>query len=192
MDIAFRPAVGSDIPYIKNSWLESYRNGDGVRGIPNTFYYHYEELLLRKTIPRCSNSNGLVIAYEHSHDMEYIDTIEADILGWICAEALETGLLVHYCYVRGFDSRRNKKIAGKTRDYRRQGIASALLEHVRTSLNTIHQPVYYTYRTNVCWDSKEGRDALEARNCTYLPYPKWTLTPHGWETGTPGNEKTVR
>jgi len=186
MNISFRPAVGSDIPYIKNSWLESYRNGDGVRGIPNKYYYHYEELLLRKSIPRCSNAGGLVVAYEHKPDMDWMDTVKADILGWICAEALETGLLVHYVYVRGFDNRRNKHIPSKTNDYRQMGIASSLLDHCRTTLNCLHQPVFYTYRTSVCWDSQRGRDALAARNCTYLPYPKWTLAPQDWETGTPG------
>lgn len=184
MNITFRPAVGSDIPYIKNSWLESYRNGDGVRGIPNSFYYHYEELLLRKTLPRCSNAGGLLVAYEHQPGMDWAETVEADILGWICCEPLKTGLLVHYTYVRGFDSRKNKKIQGKTANYRRRGIASELLQHCRVTLGCLDQPVYYTYRTPVCWETQSARDALAEKNCTYLPYPKWNLAPKGWETGT--------
>lgn len=200
MDISFRPAIPSDLPYIKNSWLESYRNGDGVRGIPNTFYFHYEELLLRKTLPRCSNAGGLLVAYEHQEGMEWADVIEADILGWICCEALKTGLLVHYVYVRGHDNRRNKKIAAKSGDFRGRGVASELLKRCQSDLGTKDQPVYYCYRTAACWETQRGRQALNDRDCVYLPYPKWNIPSTGcaqcgtpsWETGTPGNLKTVR
>lgn len=184
MEIAFRPAFGSDIAYIKNSWLESYRNGDGVRGIPNTFYYHYEELLIRKNMARCSNSHGLVIAYEHEPDLTMAEILKKDILGWICCEALEDSLLVHYVYTRGHDTGR---ASGK--NYRRQGIASALVEHCRAKYMVEDQPVYYTYRTSVCWQPRNARDVLKRFNAVYLPYPKWTLAPDGWETGKIGGAR---
>ena len=179
-NITFRPAVIKDLPYVKNSWLESFRNGDGVRGIPNTYYYHYEELALRKIIPRCSNSGGLIIAHEHDESDEYTDTLDRDILGWICSEALKTGLLVHYVYVRGFDG---KKRRTNGINWRRKGIATALLMEAQRKLNLTGAPVFYSYRTNVCWDTQEAREFLKEQRATYLPYPKFTLLPQNWETG---------
>lgn len=189
LEIAFRPAVGSDIAYIKNTWLESFRTtGDGIRGMPNSYFFHYENLMLRKTLPRCSNKGGLVVAYAFRPDMEFQETIEADILGWICAEPLEDergmdkSLFVHYVYTRGHDSRRNKNIEGQTGNYRRQGVATALLRHVQKTMMREGEPIFYSYRTSACWMKPEARETLKREGATYVKHMRFTLAPPGWDS----------
>jgi len=166
-----------DIKYIKNSWLESYRDGDGVRGVPNSFYYEYEQKLLKQTLPRCSNSGGVILAHEHFPEDDYTDCIERPILGWICGEALTTGLLVHYIYVRGH-AQKGKNYGGA---YRGRGIAASLLAQLAKSQGLEGEPVFYSYRTAVCWETQRAREAHKKFGATYVPYYKFSL--HDWDRG---------
>lgn len=177
LPIAFRPGVSADLSYIKNSWLESFRDGDGVRGIPNSFYYEYEQKILRKTLPRCSNSGGVIIAHEHFPEDEYLDCIERPILGWICAEALTTGLLVHYIYVRGHQQK-GKKYGGA---YRNRGIARSLLEEAQRKQGLEGEPVFYCYRTEPCWSTPRARELHKELKATYVEYYKYSMLPIDWQ-----------
>ena len=150
-----------------------------MRGIPNGQFYFHEERILRHIIPRCSNAGGVVIAHEHFPEDTFVDTVERDILGWICAEALEEGLLVHYVYVRGHQQR------GKHHGshFRRRGIATELLQNVQHRLGCEGQPVFYSYKTSVCWETPEARDTLRELGATYVMYLKFRFLPQGWADG---------
>ena len=181
LSIAFRPGVGADLKYIKNSWLESFRDGDGVRGVPNSFYYAYEQKIMKKTLPRCSNSGGVIIAHEHFPEDDFVATVERPILGWICAEALTTGLVVHFVYTRGFEQK-GKKYGGA---YRNRGIARSLLDEVQRKQGCEGMPIFYTHRTEVCWRTPKARELHKDLNATYVPYYKYSLLPTDWQ-GTDG------
>ena len=178
--IEFRPGVNSDIDYIKSTWLHSYRNGEGVKDVPNSVYYDYENRALVHIIPRCSNTGGVVVAHEAlPESASFADRVDAPILGYIVAEPLEGALLVHFCYVRGY-KRAGKKIGA---EYRQRGIATALLAEIQRRLRAESQPVLYTYRTEACWKYFGFRQKLKELGITYMPYLKYTLLPSGWETG---------
>lgn len=179
LHITFRPGVGSDVRYIKNTWLKSFRDGEGVKDVPNSVYYHYEEKILRHIIPRCSNSGGVIIAYEEDHVADYDHIIDRPILGYIVCEPFEGRLLVHMCYVRGYE-KAGKKDGQK---YRRQGIATELVKEAMRRFRTPTDSFFYTYRTKMCWKEYGFRQALKRAGAVYVLYPKFSLLPSGWETG---------
>jgi hypothetical protein len=177
--IAFRPAVGSDVRYLKHSWLKSFRDGEGVKDIPNSVYFFYEERILQHIIPRCSNQGGVIIAYENDFIDDWHHIVEKDILGYIVCEPFEDRLLVHMCYVRGYD----KEGKAKGKQYRRQGIGTALLEEAMRKFKCPTNTFFYTYRTKMCWEQYEFRKKLKERGAKYVLYPKFSLLPRAWETG---------
>src|SRR5688500_4505941 len=100
-NILVRPAKPSDIPLITSSWLKSFRGeeakgkgqtfrpgGFGSEGIPNRVFYYYHHKILEALIP---NSILLVACLESSPDT---------ILGWCCAQVVDTALVLHYVYVK--------------------------------------------------------------------------------------------
>lgn len=182
LTIAFRPGTNADVPYLKSTWLHSFRNGEGARDIPNTVYYKYEGAILTYVIPRCSNQGGVVVAYEdQGPDASWAQMVDADILGYIVAEEFEGMLLVHMTYVRGYN-KPGKKSGNK---YRRRGIATELLREVQRKLGLEGKKILYTYRTEMCWQAYAFRKALKRIDADYVLYPKYTLLPGGWETGMP-------
>lgn len=177
--ISFRPGIGEDVRYIKSSWLHSFRNGEGVKDIPNSVYFDYEEKILRYIIPRCSNVGGILIAYESDGTDEWRDVVDRPILGYIVCEPFEGALMVHMTYVRGYNQ------AGKKmgKQYRRLGIGTALLEAAQRKFGLETAPLIYTYRTKMCWSEYDFRQRLKDLGATYVFYPKYTLLPSDWETG---------
>lgn len=110
----------SDIPFVTNSWLKSYRDAFAVAGIPNRLYYYYHHKVLEHLLPR---SVVVVACSEDDSDQ---------ILGWIAAEMLENQVLViHYCYVKS--------------TFRGLGIASMLVDTLLKS--EAPSAVMYTHRT---------------------------------------------
>ncbi len=177
--LAFRPGVESDVRYLKNTWLHAFRDGEGAKDIPNSVYFHYEEKILRYIIPRCSNVGGVIVAYENDHVAEWDHIIDRPILGYIVAEPFEGRLLVHMCYVRGFD-KPGKRTGSK---YRKRGIGTALLQEAMRKFKTPTNEFMYTYRTKMCWHEFNFRQALKRARATYVLYPKYSLLPKNWETG---------
>lgn len=182
LTIHFRPACPKDVAYLKSTWLHSFRSGEGAKGCPNSVYYGYHDAILRHVIPRCSNANGILIAYEAlDPDASWGDKVDAPILGYIACEPLTDALLVHMVYVRGHD--RNKGPAVNTSSYRQRGIAKALLAEAQRTLFPEPMPVVFTHRTEACWKIYEFRKYLERIDAQYIPYLTYTLLPQGWETG---------
>jgi len=179
LQITFRPGVGSDIRYLKNTWLKSFRDGEGVKDIPNSVYYHYEEKVLRYIIPRCSNVGGVIIAYEEDFVDDWEHIVDRPILGYIVCESFEGRLLVHMTYVRGYE--KVGKVGGHK--YRRQGIATELVKEAMRRFKTPTDSFFYTYRTQMCWKEYDFRQKLKDVGATYVLYPKFSLLPNKWETG---------
>jgi len=179
LQITFRPGVEADVRYFKNTWMKSFRDGEGVKDVPNSVYYHYEEKILRYIIPRCSNTGGVIVAYEEDYVNEWQHIIDRPILGYIVCEPFEGRLLVHMTYVRGYD--KPGKVGGHK--YRRRGIATALLKEAMRRFKTPTDSFFYTYRTQMCWKEYDFRRALKDIGATYVLYPKFSLLPQNWETG---------
>lgn len=115
----FRKAVEDDIPFLTNSWLESYRHSPQIRGVPNSVYFYYHHKVLEELLTRCT---VLVCCYPDR---------PSQILGYICAELFDTALVVHYVYVK--------------KTFRKLGIGKSLVQEI---LNTEKPPaVLYTHKT---------------------------------------------
>lgn len=119
LPIVLRKGLARDVPFITSSWLRSFRDAPFVRGVPNNIFYYQHHKVLEHLIPR---SIVVVACSEDDPDL---------IVGWVCAELVDTALVVHYVYVK--------------HDYRRMGVAKALL----TFLVDAEKPpaVMYTHKT---------------------------------------------
>ena len=190
LNLSYRRAVGSDVAYIKATWMRGYRNGEGAKSIPNTFYYQYEDAILTHIIPRCSEAGGVLVAYETLPDGATTEEVlAAPIISYIVAEPLKQGLLVHMLYVRGHDRKGN----GQGSTYRQKGVAKAMLAEVDRRFDTQGDPKFYTYRTESCWKDPQTdhtarpthgfRDYLRRIDAAYVPYLRFSLLPQGWECG---------
>lgn len=111
-----RQAWPSDLPFVVDSWLNSYRMAPRARDMGDVYFAEQKAI-----VRRLCNDAGLVIACD-AEDPEAI-------LGWLCATNppnIEPDPVVHYVYVRA---------AG-----RRCGVARRLLEAFLT------HPCTYTHR----------------------------------------------
>lgn len=88
VEIAIRPVEPTDVNFVLNSWLQSYR--DSLRSISNYTYYPEQQRLIGALADRAK----LVVACDAE--------TPSFILGWACGEPLEVdgGLLLHYIYVK--------------------------------------------------------------------------------------------
>lgn len=123
--LAYRPAVATDLPFVIDSWVESYRTAHAAGPMPMPYYHEDMEKYVRWFLQRPG-----VRAYVAHHPGVSSDT-RADLYGFIVVEdgievptririgrKWEERLLpadcpfVHYCYVKAH--------------YRRNGIARGL------------------------------------------------------------------
>ena len=88
LPVQIRRATRRDVPLITSSWLKSFRDGYMVRGIPNNTYYYNHHKILEALLPR-----GIVLVACNEEDPN-------QILGWCCAEVVDTALVIHYIYVK--------------------------------------------------------------------------------------------
>lgn len=146
LPIQVRGAAKTDIPFITSSWLRSYRDGYLVRAIPNTVYYYQHHKILEHLLPR---SIVLVACNEQDPDQ---------ILGWICAEVIDTALVVHYVYTK--------------QPFRKFGIAKRLVD----LLQETEQPpaVMVTHNTQM------ARPIIKAKKWIYNPYLLFSTLPADW------------
>lgn len=126
-EVQIRQAKKSDIPFITNSWLHSFRNGPFVRGCPNRVYYYYQHKILEELLPR-----GVVLVVCNAQDPD-------QILGWCCAETFKSALVLHYIYIK--HPFRGWKLANK--------LINFLLEAEKPPA------VFYTHKTRAMYGVEE-------------------------------------
>ncbi len=87
--IDFRSATTSDVPFLLDSWMKSWRTTKWAGCIRNDMYYEVQ----RSTI------EGLI-----ARGAEFIIACSAknpdNILGWICHEPGQQATVIHYLYVK--------------------------------------------------------------------------------------------
>lgn len=88
IDTHIRPAQETDIPFILNSWLKSFRMGTFNVNVANTIYFTEQHKLVEKILKRST----VLIACE-SNDV-------ANIYGYIVFEKIEGILTIHYMYIK--------------------------------------------------------------------------------------------
>jgi hypothetical protein len=86
--IAIREFTSSDIGFVFNSWLKSFRSSYFAKGIPNSVYFSGHHKLIEHLI----QNSRVVIACDPA------DT--KNIYGYICASTVQGILVVHYVYVK--------------------------------------------------------------------------------------------
>lgn len=108
-DVAFRPAGQADVPFVLNSWLQSYARAPLALAVPREAYWRGHHDLVLAILGRCETT---VACAPSDPDA---------IMGW--ATTWAGG--VHYVYVKF--------------PYRRLGIARRLLEHLPERSRYTHQ-----------------------------------------------------
>jgi len=148
LPIELRRARKSDIPFITSSWLKSNRYGYLPQSIPNTVYYHQHHKILEEVIPR----SVVLVACNHEDPDQ--------ILGWMCAEVVDTAMVIHYVYIK--------------KTFRKFGLAKRLVE---TMAEVEKPPAFMCTHSN-----REVRDIVERHKIIYNPYLLFDKLPEGWST----------
>jgi hypothetical protein len=165
-EVIVRKGEDEDVAFITNSWLSNFRDADMVRHVPNRFYYHYHHKLLEEIIPK----SAVRVACNIERPSQ--------ILGWICAQAVDNALVVHFCYVK--------------LPFRRFGVAKMLLKSMQDDYGL--QTVFYTHKTHMCVPRSEEKqkelgpgfyDKIKAAGFIYNPYLLWMPVRYAWETSKP-------
>ena len=146
LPVEIRRARKADIPFITSSWLKSNRYGYMVQSVPNTVYYHQHHKVLEQIIPR----SVVLVACNHEDPDQ--------ILGWMCAEVVDTAMVVHYVYVK--------------KSFRRFGLAKRLID---TMAKVEDPPAFMATHSN-----RDIRDTLERHNVIYNPYLLFAKLPDNW------------
>jgi len=102
--LLIRTAQRADASFIIHSWLTSFREGDWVEGVPNQVYFHAHHKVVESILTRAT---VLVLCLPDAPEVMF---------GWICVEACENGLIIHYLYVKN--------------EFRKNRLASKLLNEV--------------------------------------------------------------
>lgn len=152
-DLVLRAAKLSDINFLTSSWLRSYRNAPAVSGVPNSTYYYYHHKVLEELLTRCT---VMVACFPDRPDQ---------ILGYVCAEKFDAGLVIHYLYVK--------------KTFRNFGIARKLVDH----LVEAEKPpkILYTHKTR---DMFPIERKLRDNGWEFHPYLLWVSLPERWEADT--------
>ena len=89
-DIAFRKATPEDVPFIMNSWLNSWKKSPWAGVIRNNHYYAETRGVIEDLVGRGATFE---VACRTSRPDR--------IVGWICTEQTPAGeAVVHYLYVK--------------------------------------------------------------------------------------------
>lgn len=87
--VLFRAANTTDLPFILDSWLSSFRQSYHVRGLEGPVYYNEQRRVAETLLQRAT----VLVAC----DPESPTTI----WGWAIGEEVDSFLVVHFVYVRG-------------------------------------------------------------------------------------------
>ena len=116
--LRIRDATETDVNFIFNSWLKSYRDSEFAKHIANEIYFAEHH----KLVERLLKTNNVSVACDQS-DPDHI-------YGFICAGHTDGIFTVHYLYVK--------------HTFRRFGIATALLDNLGHNKSSIG---IYTHHT---------------------------------------------
>lgn len=136
-----RTVQPSDIPFLFNSWLKSYRDSPMVKSIPNTTYYNAHHTIIERLL----KSPG-AIAYIACNP-EDPDQIYAYIVGeyW-----QDVATVIHWIYCK--------------HPFRSNGIGSALIAKLLDRIVAPGHITYYSHRV------KNTEKLLGERQYTFNPY----------------------
>ncbi len=155
----------SDIKFITNSWLKSYRDSHTVKGCPNDLYYRYQHKVIDALLP---TSGVLVLC----------DSVDDDfILGYVVYQRVEGMVLLHWLYIKHPFRRRHLakdliKLVLKA-EAREDGTPPAVVfTHKTKGVNEI----LHHYRVA----GREEAHKDELAPWVYDPYKLWLLLPEGW------------
>ena len=146
LPVEIRRARKSDIPFITSSWLKSNRYGYFAQSVPNTVYYHKHHKILEEIIPE----SVVRVACNHEDPDQ--------ILGWMCADVVDTAMVIHYVYVK--------------KSFRKFGLATRL---VKTMADVEKPPAFICTHSN-----RDVRDIIEKKEIIYNPYLLCDSLPEGW------------
>jgi GNAT superfamily N-acetyltransferase len=119
--VSLREAVGTDIPFITNSWLKTFADSDHARRIDRDTYFSEQTRRMMRLLARST----VIVAVDPSD--------AGNILGYVVAEKSlkrHGGVDLHWVYVRGA--------------FRRLGVMGVLLNAVGARRGTTH----YTHQTD--------------------------------------------
>lgn len=88
LPIDILPPEDKDIPFIRDSWLKSYRDSEWVAGIPSDIFYRSHGAIVGELL-----YNSIIKTARWSKDHN-------QIYGWIAAEKYKDALVIHYVYVK--------------------------------------------------------------------------------------------
>jgi hypothetical protein len=76
LEVKLRELEASDIPFVYNSWLHSYRSSPAVRNIPNSVYYAEHHAVIERIL-----ASGRLISFVEC------DVVDPQVLyGYVVAE----------------------------------------------------------------------------------------------------------
>lgn len=165
LPVRLRHAERSDLHLILNSWLESFRKADLIKGVPNRVYFPTHHKILDQLLQRCA-----VIVMCSDEDPKHI-------LGWCCAELMDNALVIHYTYVK------NK--------FRKMGLAKRMWKRMIESEPQRPAAIIATHRTpagaavikNYIESVKEMSEDERAKwdfPVIYNPYLLFMTLPEDW------------
>ena len=85
LQISLRPGTADDLPYVHNTWLNSYQNSNIGHALGHDYRRVWQGVLR-------SCLEGATVLIAHRADEPSL------IIGWICLDPLEA--LIHFAYVR--------------------------------------------------------------------------------------------
>jgi hypothetical protein len=109
MPIAIRNGLEGDVPFIFNSWLNSFRKGSFTRFVDNKIYFTEQHKLIERLLKRCEVK------------MACDPNDPSSICGYMVYERVEGILCVHYAYTK--------------QTFRGMGICRQLLKNIDHDFN---------------------------------------------------------
>ena len=145
--LALRAPTTSDVPFITNSWLESYRDrGWANRHVPNRVYFLYHHRIIEK-LWKAPGVTWMVAC---------LPSDTTFILGWLCGEMTNAGPVLHFVYVKASN--------------RRMGVATHLVEAFRDGA-----PRGFITHLTSGWEGLESELPGEYVYCPYMVFDEFRL-----------------
>lgn len=120
-DIKIRPAVGTDVPFVADSWLESFRMSHAAGPVPMDLYWPLYREIIARALQR-PNMRCLIACNPED---------ESQIYGYLCHEVSDTGVpVIFYCFTKQV--------------FRRVGVQRALFEAAGIKAN---ERLLYCFKT---------------------------------------------